>query len=119
MINRDGTKQCYLEGSLRYSDSNIVKGKWLEGSGPFTPVAIYDSKENKIIHIPDQAEFLKVKIKVTEKDWQTLKLADPSQPTKGTVYFNPGNKWHIAKEGEFVFGFLQYEGDITLKPFSL
>ena len=53
---------------------------------------------------------------MTEKDWQTLKLAGPSQLTKGTVYFKPGNKWHIAKEGEYVFGVLQYEGDITLKP---
>jgi len=120
---REGTKQCYLEGSLRYTDGNIVKGKWLiigtEGTGKFTPVAVYDSKENKIIHIPDQAEFLKAKIKVSEKEWHTLKLSGPSQLTKGTVYFNPGKKWHIAKEGESVFGSLQYEGDITLMPSSL
>jgi len=78
-----------------------------EGSGPFTPVAVYDSEKNKIIHIPDQAEFLRAKIKVTEKDWHTLKLSGPSQLTKGSVYFKPGNKWLIAKEGEYVFGVLQ------------
>jgi inner membrane protein len=120
---REGTKQCYFEGKLRLSDGNIKEGSWLvigtEGSGPFTPVAVYDREENKIIHIPDQAEFLKAKIKVTEKDWHTLKLSGPSQLTKGTVYFKPGNKWHIAKEGEFVFGVLQYEGDVTLKPSAL
>jgi inner membrane protein len=120
---REGTKQCYFEGKLRLADGNIKEGSWLvigtEGSGPFTPVAVYDKEENKIIHVPDQAEFLKAKIKVTEKDWHTLKLSGPSQLTKGTVYFKPGSKWLIAKEGEFVFGVLQYEGDITLKPSTL
>jgi hypothetical protein len=81
--------------------------------------AVYDMDENKIIHIPDQAEFRKAKIKVTEKDWHTLKLSGPSQLTKGTVYFKPGSKWHIAREGEYVFGVLQYEGDISLMPSSL
>ena len=80
---------------------------------------MYDIRENKIIHIPDQAEFLKAKIKVTAKDRYILKLSGPSQLTRGTVYFKPGHKGLIAKEGEYVYGDLQYEGDITLKPSTM
>ena len=71
------------------------------------------------VNFPEQAEFLKAKIKVTEKEWHTLKLSGPSQLTNGTVYFMPGKHWHIANAGDHVFGSLQYEGDITLKPSSL
>lgn len=40
-------------------------------------------------------------------DFSLYDASGPTQLTKGTVYFKPGNKWHIAKEGEFVFGVLQ------------
>lgn len=115
---REGTKICHLQGRLRLPDGTIQEGSWLivgtEGSGPFTPVAVFDEKEKRILHIPKNGEFIKAKLQVSDKKWQTLKVATPATITAGHAFFNPSKQWHRAGPGDSVFGFVIYEDAVTL-----
>ena len=116
---REGTKVCYLEGKLRTADGNIFEDKWLiigrEGSRGLAILA-----DDKILHIPKDAHFLRARLRVDEnnKKWETAEIKGLAETLK-PVYILKKGKWRKAKEGSFVSGViigerieLDFEGDI-------
>ncbi len=118
---RQGLKVCYMEGKIRLPNGMIEEGTWLiigtDKEKDF--MSIYDKQSQKIIHIPDQAKFLKAKLKTTDKQWQAVKLNEPAELKEGTAYFKPLKKWYIAKPGDVISGYVIHQDSITLSPFSL
>ena len=100
---KQGTRICFLEGQLRHIDGRIEDGNWLvigqEGKEKF---AIWDEDEQMIIHLPRQAEFLSVNLKVKDEHWQTLAITGWAR-TKKPAFFNDGRSWKYASSG-IVFG---------------
>jgi membrane-bound metal-dependent hydrolase YbcI (DUF457 family) len=115
---REGPQICRMEGRLRFPDGSIREGSWLiigtEGTGAFVPLAVYDEKEKKILHIPKNAEFLKARLKVSAQQWHTLRLTAPATLKEGIAFFNPAKQWHLAGPGDSVFGYVIYEGSVSL-----
>jgi inner membrane protein len=113
---REGTAVCFMEGKLRYPDGNIEEGRWLiigTDSGK-DDLCIFDTKKNKVMHIPKQAMFLKAVTKKTEKTWHTMRLTAPAMLKEGYAFFNPSKQWHRAGPGDSVFGYVIYEEAVTL-----
>ncbi len=63
-----------LKGKLRWNNRKIERKFWLiigsEGSG----LALRGERKGKIIHLPDQAYFLRARLKPTEERWEAVKL---------------------------------------------
>ena len=101
---KQGTRICFLEGQLRHIDGRIEDGNWLvvgqEGKEKF---AIWDEDEQIIIHLPSQAEFLSVNLKVKDEHWQTLAITGWAT-TKKPSFFYDGRSWKFAATGSVVFG---------------
>lgn len=99
------TKICHLEGKLRHQDGRTETGKWKiigkEGSG----LALWDEEDKRILHVPQEAEFLRVKLRVTKERWDTMRLAGWAK-TKSPAYFYDGSKWKYAEPGDTVFGYV-------------
>jgi len=68
-------------------------------------VALWDDKGKRIIHVPQEAEFLRVKLRVTKDMWETMRLAGWVK-TKSPAYFYDGSKWKYAGLGDTVFGYV-------------
>jgi hypothetical protein len=64
----------------------------------------WDKKTKQIIHLPNQAEFLHVKLIVTNEQWQVLNLNGWAK-TKTELFFYNGNKWKYGSPDSIVFGF--------------
>jgi membrane-bound metal-dependent hydrolase YbcI (DUF457 family) len=116
---REGTNVCYLEGKLRTADGNIFEDKWLiigrEGSRGLAILA-----DDKILHIPKDAHFLRARLRVDEnnKKWETAEIKGLAETLK-PVYVLKKGEWRKAKAGSFVSGViigerieLDFEGDI-------
>jgi hypothetical protein len=81
-------------------------------------LAIWDKKTKQIIHLPNQAEFLHVKLIVTNKQWQVLNLNGWAR-TKTELFFYNGNKWKYGSPNSIVFGYIIAEDlqlDTTINP---
>jgi inner membrane protein len=102
-----GTRICYMEGKLRYKNGSIEEGSWLVigKEGERDGVALWDDKGKRIIHAPEEAEFLRVKLRVTKERWDTMRLAGWAK-TKSPAYFYDGSKWKYAEPGDTVFGYV-------------
>jgi inner membrane protein len=114
---KQGLNISYIEGTLRYPNGYLEKGRWLiiGKNSSYMELSLLDEKRDKIIRVPQDAEFLKAVLKPTEEKWETLKLSTPMKLEKGTVYFKTGKSWKKGKEGEVVFGYLIYKNHIELK----
>jgi inner membrane protein len=102
-----GTTICYMEGKLRYKNGSIDEGSWLVigKEGERDGVALWDDKSKRIIHTPEEAEFLRVKLRVTKERWDTMRLEGWAE-TKTLAYFYDGLKWKYARPGDTVFGYV-------------
>jgi inner membrane protein len=102
-----GTRICYMDGKLRYKNGSIEEGSWLVigKEGERDGVALWDDKGRRIVHAPEEAEFLRVKLIVTKKRWDTMRLAGWAK-TKSPAYFYDGSKWKHAGPGDTVFGYV-------------
>lgn len=120
---REGTKVCYMEGKLRFPDGSITAGRWLilgtEGDAGNSGLAVLQEETGKILHVPQQAKFLKAVLKPTEEKWQTLRLETPQTLQEGQAYYRPLRKWNVARPGDLVTGYIIHTGNIALSPFSL
>jgi hypothetical protein len=68
-------------------------------------VALWDKKGKRIVHTPDEAEFLRVKLMVTKDMWDTMRLEGWAK-TKTLAYFYDGSKWKYAWPSDTVFGYV-------------
>jgi inner membrane protein len=86
---KQGTRICYMEGKLRYKNGSIEEGSWLVigKKGERDGVALWDDKGKRIIHVPQEAEFLRIKLRVTKERWDTMRLAGWAK-TKSPAYFH-------------------------------
>ena len=102
-----GTRICYMEGKLRYKNGSLEEGSWLiiGKEGERDGVALWDDKGKRIVHAPEEAEFLRVKLIVTKKRWDTVRLSGWAK-TKTLAYFYDGSKWKYARPGDTVFGYV-------------
>jgi inner membrane protein len=120
---QQGTKVCRLTGRLRFPDGTEKEGEWLiigpEGTGQQVPVAVYDERERRIIHIPENADPLKVRLKVDDKKrWQAGTLRGLHQIEKGTAFCNPfetPKRWVVTQPGDVVTGYVLYQGELRLR----
>jgi membrane-bound metal-dependent hydrolase YbcI (DUF457 family) len=105
--SEQGTKICYMDGKLRYKNGSIEEGSWLVigKEGEREGVALWNEKGNRIIHTPDEAEFLRVKLRVSKDTWDTMRLEGWAK-TKTLAYFYDGSKWKYAAAGETLFGYV-------------
>jgi inner membrane protein len=102
-----GTRICYMEGKLRYKNGAIEEGSWLVigKEGERDGVALLDDKGKRIVHAPEEAEFLRVKLRVTKDIWDTMRLEGWAK-TKTLAFFYDGSKWKYAGPGDTVFGYV-------------
>lgn len=118
---REGLKICYLEGVLRYPNGQIITGEWLiiGTDRDQNALTIYCEKNNKLIHIPHDAKFLRANLKKTkERVWQTVSVKEPVKLLEGEVYYKILKRWNKAKAGETVAGYMIYEKPVTLSTGS-
>lgn len=115
---KEGTRICFLQGTLRHIDGRVEEGSWLViGQEGQERLAIWDEEERMIIHLPSQAEFLSVRLEPTEEQWQTMAITGWAT-TKKPAFFYDGSVWKFAPAGAVVFGRviareLEVETDIT------
>jgi inner membrane protein len=104
---KEGTHICYMDGELRHGNGQIEEGRWLVigKEGDQDGIAIWNEKDRRIIHTPNEAEFLSVKLKATEEEWETLKASGWVR-IKSLSYFYDGKKWKYAEPGDTVFGYI-------------
>ena len=57
---------------------------------------------------------LETVMKKTEKTWHTMRLTALATLKEGYAFFNPSKQWHRARPGDSVFGYVIYDGAITL-----
>ena len=116
-----GQQVCFFEGVLRHRDGRLEEGSWLViGQEGMEGLAVLDKSRGKIIHTPEQAEFLRARLKTTDQSWQTMALTGWAK-TNQEAFFYDGKGWHYARPGAIVYGWiLGRELDVvTLQPDSL
>jgi membrane-bound metal-dependent hydrolase YbcI (DUF457 family) len=103
------THICYMEGKLRHRDGRTEKGRWQvigkEGKGMSMGIALWDEERGQIIHLPEQAEFLRVRLRVSDEKWQTLAMNGWAR-TRRELFFYDGEKWKHGPAGAIVFGYI-------------
>jgi hypothetical protein len=84
----------------------LEEGSWLvigqEGQERF---AVWDETRGQLIHIPEEAEFLRVHLKPTDQAWQTLALHGWAK-TKREAFIYDGKEWSYASPDTIVFGWI-------------
>jgi inner membrane protein len=120
-------KICYLEGFLRYPNGTIVKDKYLiigtEGQG----LAIWDHRQERVLHLTDDAEFIACWIEKTNKEWNRVRLSSALSCefrngqgfmlTKDKSSTSKKLKWELVKNRQNVEGYVNYDvGIVELKP---
>jgi inner membrane protein len=99
------THICYMEGKLRHQDGKTEKGSWLViGKEGGDGVALWDEKGKRILHSQD-AQFLSVRLKVSDEKWQSLAMNGWAR-TRKELFFYDGAKWKHGPPGAIVFGYI-------------
>ncbi len=107
--SREGKKICYLEGSFRKINGEILKDKFLIiGKDNAYNVTVLHEATDNIYRIPNDGEFIKCYLVKTVESWQTLKFQDPMTVQKGTCFYRVQTKWLRAKEGSVIAGDVLY-----------
>ncbi|AGF80109.1 putative membrane-bound metal-dependent hydrolase (plasmid) [Desulfocapsa sulfexigens DSM 10523] len=99
-----GLTKCKVKGKFRWNTGEIEEGEWLIiGTEGQTGLAMRG--KDKLIHIPKDGKFLKARLKPcpNKSTWELVQLKGWAE-TEKDVYFMDGKKWHIAQEGEVVWG---------------
>lgn len=110
---KKGLEICTLVGKLRYMNGVIEEKEWLiigknNGSGN---ISIYDKENEKIIKVPEEAKFIRCKLKREDeyKMWNTVRFESPMELKEGEIFYRVSRDWHIAKAGDVVAGDILYE----------
>jgi len=99
-----GLTKCKVKGKFRWNTGEIEEVEWLIiGTEGQTGLAML--REDKLIHIPKDGKFLNARLKPfpNKSTWELVQLKGWAE-TEKDVYFMDGKKWHIAQEGEVVWG---------------
>lgn len=123
-----GERICYMNGYLRYPNGTIIKDSFkvigLEGS---SGIAIWDHRQQKILHLPKDAEFLACWLRPTEDSWnrvriknrRIIRLKNGPAFQLGKVKGDSNNQWHEIHSGDSATGFVNYElGIVEIAPDS-
>jgi inner membrane protein len=98
-----GLQVCELTGSLRWVTGETTTGRWeiigTEGKG----LAIWNGE--RLIHVPEQAKFLRCRLVCTHEQWQASRLAGVAKTLTGVFFFD-GRRWVHALPGSPVFGYV-------------
>lgn len=111
-----GKKVCTVEGRLRYKDGTIQTGKWLvlgtEGQG----LAIYDEKNNHVVHVPQDGKFLKVTLSATDKEWESVDLQGffTVESSNNMTFARMDKRWHHITAGDLVYGTVIHLGEVRV-----
>ncbi|GEM_PF-950737 len=118
---------CYMNGFLRYPNGTIVKDKYLiigtEGNG----LAIWDHRQERVLHLDEDAEFIACWLEKTNKEWNQVRLSSPLscefRNGQGFMLATPKNslskklRWEFVKDRQNVKGYVNYDvGIVELNP---
>ena len=99
---RRGAELCYMKGKLRWKNGRIEEGRWrIVGSEGLNGCAILDG--TKIVHVPENAEFLSCRLDCTGKRLQAARLTGWAR-TLAPAFFFDGRKWKYGRPGDIIFG---------------
>ena len=86
---RQSNSMCEFAGKFRHSNGHIEEGTWkVIGTEGGNGLAVY---KERLLHIPDDGKFLKVKLIITDVKWNTLNVSRPSKLLDGDyVFFKVG-----------------------------
>ena len=118
-----GNRVCYMNGFLRYPNSSLVKGRYkiIGTEGSQGNIAIWDHVQNKILHLPSDAEFVACWLEKTDECWNLVSLKGGQKCTirNGIAFKSPNQHaetmhyWEVIKEDETVSdSYLIYESGI-------
>lgn len=113
-----GERICFMNGYLRYPNGTIINDSYkiigLEGS---SGLAIWDHRQNKLLHLPKDAEFLACWLEPTKDSWnrvriknrRVVKLRNGPAFQLGPVPGDQADRWHAIRDGDSATGFVNYE----------
>jgi inner membrane protein len=101
---REGLKVCHIEGKMRTAEGKIIEGKWLivgkEGAKGLAIVV-----NDKLFHIPDDGQFLKAKLRVSETEkWESLMVKGFAETMLPVYMLKKDGYWTRAEAGMIVCG---------------
>jgi len=118
----EGERICYMTGYLRFPNGAITQDSYqVIGAEGMFGLAIWDHRQNKVLHLPKDANFLACWMRPGEKDWnqvrvdtkQTIKLKNDHAYTFGKLEGYMGEVWQRVDSGDTVEGFIIYESGIV------
>ena len=99
-----GLAICHFEGRLRFRTGLVEKGRWLVvGKEETHGIAVWDEGRQRMIHVPDEADFLRARLVVGKETWQAATVRGVMR-TRHAAFFFDGKKWRRALPGGVVFG---------------
>jgi len=97
-----GPEICYLSGKLRWKNGEIEQiSAQIVGLEGFNGVAL--RLDDRLVHVPAQANLLKARLKCSGQKYETLRLTGFAK-TLTEAYFFDGKAWRFAKPENYVFG---------------
>lgn len=108
-----GLQKCFVEGTLRWNNGKIEKGRWLIiGTEGESGLALQAEGSDRIIHLPGHGRFIRARLQPTEERWEAVKLKGWGV-TEQPCYFMDNGKWYAARAGDTVWGQLLGEGIVV------
>lgn len=100
------TRVCYLRGNLRFTSGKTVEGRWLiVGKESEQGLALWNNELAQVIHIPREAEFLRVELETTAEHWQHFVQTGFEPLDCGAFAWDlRSNRWRYHPSGEFASG---------------
>ena len=98
-----GLSVCSLEGRFRFRTGEIKEGSFLligkEGRNGLACLF-----ENRLLHVPQDGEFLRAKLKCAGKRWYALTIRGFAQAETPGFFFD-GRLWRRIEPGKLFFGY--------------
>lgn len=116
-----GLRISYIKGKLRHKDGYTEEGEWLI-LGKLTSkgrIAIYDRGRDEVLYIPEDGDFLRALTRVTEKEWNSIRLKEYMKVDQGKGWYFQQGKWRKAQKDDVIAGYLIYEGQVELSGWEL
>ncbi|MCP3663986.1 MAG: metal-dependent hydrolase, partial [Gammaproteobacteria bacterium] len=96
-----GLKKCFVKGKFRWNSGKTEQVRWLVIGSEGTGLAFHSAEG--IIRTPGNGKFIRARLEVTKEQWVTANLKGWYQ-TDNNCYFLNSKKWHLAEEGDIVWG---------------
>ncbi len=117
-----GKNVCYMNGFMRYPNSALMKGKYkiIGSEGTTGNLALWDTLQNKVLHIPAEAEFISCWLEKTDDCWNLVRVEGSRKCVvrNGTAFktdneASKSREWSVVPENTVVTNcFLIYESGI-------